>query len=88
MDVNHTLPLLPLIPARPLRAVPASFGTAENTVLRPIHRDAATPFKYSGRATFLAQLIAQHDASPSMMAQVIGPGRSHPSPPHYLDVEI
>lgn len=88
MDVNHTLPSLPLILARPLRAVPASCGTAENTVLLPIRHNAATPFKYSGTAPFLAQLIAQHDASPSMMAQVIGPGRSHPSPPHYLDVEI
>ncbi len=87
MDVNHTLPLLPLIPARPLRAVPASRGTAENTLLRPIRRDAAAPFQYSGSAAFLAQLIAQHDAFPSMMARASA-GRSHPSPPHYLDVEI
>ncbi len=88
MDVNHTLPSLPLIPARPLRAVPASCGTAENTFLRPIHRDAETPFKYFGTAAFLAQLIAQHDTAPSIVARADSPGRSHRSPPHYLNVEI
>lgn len=88
MDVNHTLPSLPLIPARPLRAVPVSCGTDENTFLRSIRRDTATLFKYSGTAACLAQLIAQHDTAPSMMAQANGPGRSYPSPPQYLNVEI